>query len=961
MHHLPTNMKSPIASLSAGNPGPKSLNSRHPWAKHVWVFIFFTLLFSTFYAPALLTSHLLAPGDGLRYYLPHYEMPHTLWDPSLMTGFPEMADPQLMSWYAPALLLSALAGSWNCFVISAYVLASWFTYLYLWRVIGDGFAAIIGGTVYGLSGFMMAHLGHTTIIHAAAWIPAILLAVEELLRAVRVRWILIGGVITSQCLLAGHPQIALYGLALAGAYVVVGAVSARKAWLLKVGMSAAMISLALLLSAIQLVPTAQLAAITPRSRLSFSDFSQFSLSVYDLILLAFPCLFGGAGAGGLDGIPFFAAWNISEVSGYVGLSALVFAAIGVVSLWRNWKVSFWFAAGLFALFAAMGPTTPVGHLVYLLPGFGQFRAQGRFIGVFCLAMAILAGYGVSSIRSRSKWARDATVILGALLLLLTAAFFVLPAFEPQLRVAAAAKGIASFPVSITGNRWVRLPVISGLAATAVLLLFRWRPRSRPMEMLLIASIICELGLFGWFGEWRYWSPNAGELRPRASAQAATQALTRSGGRWLAVRGYLGREEEAPPDLSALWNLPSIGKYGPLLPTRYSDLLEISSNGLVLGNWWDSHDRALDLVGARMLALPASLPNKTITFRGLTFPVDEMNIVTGNGCGAARTEEHISLPHSIRASSVGIVSLLGCSVDIAQGTPTVLVRMHGKQGAVQTVSLKAGIDTAEWAAACADVAPVIRHQAATVFSRFSVPRGGGICQAQQYATIVNLPKGAMDVESLDFEWLPKSQGVSRIVSLAFADGTKQSGAVRQTDVELGDASRWKEFRRDSLVAIYENLRALPRSWVVPKTLPLDSADIKRAIQTSRLPDGSAYDPRAVALIEEPLRLQSPHDPEARAEVIRDANTSLEVHTSSRQAGFLVLGDFYFPGWRVYVNGIPSHIYQTNYVQRGVLLPAGNNRVLFEFRPLSFYAGLGVSSAGILLSILTALFARRRGIL
>jgi hypothetical protein len=934
----------------------KLLETGHPWRQHFWALIFFVALFSAFYSPAMLEKRLLAPGDGTLYYMPHYEMPHTLWDPDLMTGFPEMADPQVMYWYAPARLLSVIPGSWNWFVISAYILASWFTYLYIREVTRDGFAAMIGGVLYGLSGFMVAHLGHTTIIHAAAWIPGILLAAEELTRGVRVRWILIGGVIASQCILAGHPQITLYGLTLAGAYIVIGGIAARKGRLLQIGMSVAMIVLALVLSAIQIFATGTLAAITPRARLSFEEFSGYSLSAYHLILLVFPWLFGGTGAG----IPYFAAWGVTEVGGYVGWSALVLACIGVLSLWRDRRVLFWVAAAIIALLAAMGPVTPVGRIVYSLPGFGQFRAQGRFVGIFGLAVAVLAGYGISAIRSRSKWPTDVTVIVGALLLLLVTAIFVIPAFGPQIRAAAAANGMPSFSVSITGNRSVRLPVISGLMLATALILFRWRPRSRGTEILLMAAMVCELSLFGWFAEWRYASPTAADVQPVAGTLAARQDLGRNGGRWLAVRFPYGRTDEAPPDLSALWKLPSIGKYGPLMPTRYRELLEIESNGIVFGNWWNPRDRALDIVGTRLLAFQTSLPEEEARFEGIPFPADEINVVTGNGCGAVSTREHISLRHGTKASSVGIISLMGCSTGLTQGSPVLAMRLHGTGGTGQSVVLKAGVDTAEWAALCTDVAPVIRHQPAAVFSRFSVPRGAGTCQGQKYGTIVNLPEGAMDVQSLDFEWLPKTVGVIRVIGLVFSGGAKTE-AVQPMDIQLGDASIWKEFRRDRRVIVYENLRAQPRSWIVPETLSLDAADIKQAIQTSTLPDGRPYDPRAVALIEEPLGLQSPKDPEASAHVIAYANTSLDIQTINRQPAFLVLADLYYPGWLASVNGTPSRIFQTNYVQRGVLLPAGRNRVHFVFRPLSFYIGLGVSSAGVGLSILAALLALKRGIL
>ncbi|HVP49153.1 MAG TPA: YfhO family protein, partial [Bryobacteraceae bacterium] len=102
-------------------------------------------------------------------------------------------------------------------------------------------------------------------------------------------------------------------------------------------------------------------------------------------------------------------------------------------------------------------------------------------------------------------------------------------------------------------------------------------------------------------------------------------------------------------------------------------------------------------------------------------------------------------------------------------------------------------------------------------------------------------------------------------------------------------------------------------------------------------------------------------EARARVVQDRGAVLDVQTSNRQPAFLVLGDLYSPGWTVSINGQPGRILQTNYIQRGVVLPAGQNFVHFAFRPPRFYAGLCVSGAGVLLCILAAFVARTRGVL
>src|SRR4028118_2205013 len=115
------------------------------------VLVGYTLLFVLFFAPVLFSDYLLAPGDGILYFLPNFYAPRVLWDASVWGGFPAVGDSQLMMWYPPALLFS-LVKSWNAFLLSAYVLAASFTYAYLFALTRSRFAATLGGICYGMSG-----------------------------------------------------------------------------------------------------------------------------------------------------------------------------------------------------------------------------------------------------------------------------------------------------------------------------------------------------------------------------------------------------------------------------------------------------------------------------------------------------------------------------------------------------------------------------------------------------------------------------------------------------------------------------------------------------------------------------------------------------------------------------------------------------------------------------------------
>ena len=70
-----------------------------------------------------------------------------------------------------------------------------------------------------------------------------------------------------------------------------------------------------------------------------------------------------------------------------------------------------------------------------------------------------------------------------------------------------------------------------------------------------------------------------------------------------------------------------------------------------------------------------------------------------------------------------------------------------------------------------------------------------------------------------------------------------------------------------------------------------------------------------------------------ELVSDANRSYsEVNSDS--PSLLILNEWFTPAWKVRVNGKKQPVLRINQWQTGVLLPAGKNRVEFEYRPTLF---------------------------
>nr|WP_242019728.1 YfhO family protein [Trichocoleus sp. FACHB-40] len=142
--------------------------------------------------------------------------------------------------------------------------------------------------------------------------------------------------------------------------------------------------------------------------------------------------------------------------------------------------------------------------------------------------------------------------------------------------------------------------------------------------------------------------------------------------------------------------------------------------------------------------------------------------------------------------------------------------------------------------------------------------------------------------------------------------------------------------------------MPRAWLVPEVVRGNREEVLHAIKNSQLPDGRSYNPSQVALVEEKLDFKADNvDSSATAKIVNLSDTQVVVQTSSLSPSFLVLSDIYYPGWKVSIDRKPSHIYKTNFVLRGVQVPVGTHTLKFEFKPMSFHIGAGISTASLVL--------------
>jgi hypothetical protein len=418
----------------------------------------------------------------------HGEVP--LWNPFLFNGYPLVAEPQYQTFYPPTLLMSLLtafsprAVFWQ--VVLHQILGGFFTYLLAGLWLRSTPARLLAGLVYMLNGCFWARQQHVVTIDTEIWLPLVLYAVE---RAYRERTpglqaLAVGAL--ALMLLAGHSQSSYFNLLIIGATTLFLAVEARKtspgsgAWRPPLVFCAAL-GVAILLSAVQLLPTWELTRLSNRSGAVPYQVAIASGALRGSHLVTFflPDFYGA-----LTG-PYIGPGDVTQSSVYFGVLPLLLVGFALTGT-RQRRVNFLLVMTLLTLLISLGSTGLVSVALYhFLPLFSLFRSPANYDYAFTLFAALLAGCGLEALqRNDVKPARYAVylAVLGLALVLLVhfAAWphfglgdgqmkrgaIVLAAAFAALLVVAALRGAKRIPASVCG--WVLL----ALSATELVIVGR---------------------------------------------------------------------------------------------------------------------------------------------------------------------------------------------------------------------------------------------------------------------------------------------------------------------------------------------------------------------------------------------------------------------------------------------------------------------------------------------------------
>lgn len=857
-------------------------------------------------------------GDFVSWYLPAHDYAaerwragaFPLWNPYSDGGMPFAGEADHASFYPPSLLLHSLGGQgWSLF----YGL-EFFTLAHMWlavagvyallRSLGCGsVASLVGGLGYGLGGVFVARAAQVSLVCAQAWTPFVLAAARHAVIGPRLAGgIALGGACLGLLTLAGSPAtlgvtaVGLGIVVLAEALVAAGP-PLQRLW--RAGAVLAGVSvLGLAIGAVQLLPILEFLRESERGAYTFADLAEFTVSPASLVMLLVPKFYGWLI---YEQPSYWGPSNFVELSGYVGLLPLALAPLALLRSRR--LASPWAALAVLGLLLALGPHGGLQRLFYeLVPVLGELRTPARYLQLWALGVAVLAGLGLDGVL-RGGERRAGALLRGALVatLGLAALLGVLwPALLTWLEAWKQPFFDEAMRMSLRSCAWTAL---------ALLLLLR-APRSWATAAIVVAALTSDLMVQGQRvgvlgdreavqGLWQ----GSGELREALSADTS---IFRIRDRY---RGH------ADLMLARLQADSGPGRH----VLRYQRLQERA---------FSLHSRLLDLLNVRYV-LQAQNPAV-----GNPGP----NLVAPEALWMHRGESHgLVVDPPVPCDSLVVVSTTD-SMDREVGDVVATLDLTGADGTQRTLPIRLGIETGD----------------------FIAERGGEPIEVEHFVHVADAGSRLRRhyVARIAFEPLPlvrvqvtHAGGTSAWVLKELYLGTAQSAPGGFARIAQGQHSE------SILHVLYRNEDALPRAFVAPAYRLVDGVDA--ALDAV---GADAFDPSQEVVIERD-RSRAPDPPVAagpggEARIEKYAPEEIVLTARAPGAGaWLVLGDVDFPGWTAELDEKPAPIARANALMRAVWLAPGPHRVVFRYAPRSVAVGGWLTLLGVLGAAFVALAAGR----
>ena len=134
--------------------------------------------------------------------------------------------------------------------------------------------------------------------------------------------------------------------------------------------------------------------------------------------------------------------------------------------------------------------------------------------------------------------------------------------------------------------------------------------------------------------------------------------------------------------------------------------------------------------------------------------------------------------------------------------------------------------------------------------------------------------------------------------------------------------------------------MPRAYFVNQVAKKSAREIINMVKNTQ------FDPAYIAFTEEEVASIEAPDSTSFVRIEKYENEFIQLDVNASGDNFLFLGDTYMTGetdyklfkvhtgWKAFIDGAETKIYRANHGFRGIVVPKGNHKIEFVYRPDSF---------------------------
>lgn len=149
---------------------------------------------------------------------------------------------------------------------------------------------------------------------------------------------------------------------------------------------------------------------------------------------------------------------------------------------------------------------------------------------------------------------------------------------------------------------------------------------------------------------------------------------------------------------------------------------------------------------------------------------------------------------------------------------------------------------------------------------------------------------------------------------------------------------------------QNPYAMGNAWMVSDIQYVDNANKELdALGTTDLRTTAVADKQFAEI----LGKTQAQDSTSSVSITKYEPNELHYDVQSANGGIVVFSEIYYPGWTATIDGNPVEVGRVNYVLRAINVPAGNHKVVLEFKPTSITTTETVAYVSLILLILSVL--------